>query len=134
MRPSGYVNRAAIRAFGDGGGTIVNMSSVAGLAGSPGNSHYSAAKAGIIGLTRSLGRELAGRGIRVNAVAPGSIDTPMSTRGSHRLRDSGAVGSLPMGRPGTPDEVAQAILYLASDQSTYITGEVRNISGGYYVS
>lgn len=113
-------------------GRIINISSMWGLVGASCEVHYSAAKAGLIGMTKALAKELAPSGITVNAVAPGVIDTPMN---SHL--DGEALAALceetPLGRLGRADEVAAAVLYLASDAAAFVTGEVLNISGGFVV-
>ena len=110
-------------------GRIVNVSSVAGVMGNPGQANYSAAKAGLIGLTKSLAREVGTRGITVNAVAPGFIDTEM-TRTLPEPARAAAVAATPMQRLGTADEVAQAIVFLASPAASYITGHVLHVDGG----
>ncbi len=110
------------------GGAIVNVSSVSGLAGIAGQAEYSAAKAAVIGLTRSLAKEMGPKKIRVNAVAPGFIDTDM-VRALPEKRKAEILSEIPMGRMGTPDEVASAVLFLASDQASYVTGEVLVIDG-----
>jgi len=107
-------------------GRIVNMTSIAALHGNRGQTNYAAAKAGIIGATKSLSRELASRGICVNAVAPGFIETEMS---EHISRDV-IRQSVPMGRAGSAEEVASVVAFLCSDAASYVTGEVINVSGG----
>lgn len=105
-------------------GAIVNIASVAGLTGNPGQSNYAAAKAGLIGLTKAVAKELAPKGIRCNAVAPGFIATDMTdSQGENPLLDR-----IPLGRMGQPEEVAQAVLYLL--QAQYVTGEVLRVDGG----
>ena len=106
-------------------GTIINISSVSGLSGNAGQCNYAASKAGLIGLTKSLAREYASRGIRCNAVAPGYIDTDM-TGG---LNERSLTSQIPLGRKGTPKDVAQAVAFLADAE--YITGEVLRVDGGY---
>ncbi len=108
------------------GGSIVNISSISGMIGNAGQANYSASKAGVLGLTRSVARELAPKGITCNAVAPGLIRTDMTTA----LTDNGGAleASIPLGRAGTPEDVAQAVAFLAS--ASYITGEVLRVDGG----
>jgi 3-oxoacyl-[acyl-carrier protein] reductase len=113
-------------------GRIVNLTSVVGLTGNPGQANYAAAKAGILGFTKSLARELGSRGITVNAVAPGFIDTDM-TRALSEEQRAALLGQIPMGRLGTPAEVAAAVLFLVSPQSAYITGETLHVNGGMYM-
>lgn len=106
------------------GGRIINISSVTGIMGNAGQANYAASKAGLIGLTKSVARELASRGITCNAVAPGFIDTDMTKD----LRESPLAASIPLGRMGKPEEVAQAVAFLAN--ADYITGEVIRVDGG----
>lgn len=108
-------------------GKIVNISSVAGLMGNPGQTNYSAAKAGIIGMTKSVARELAGRGICCNAVAPGFIETDMTAK---FVEDKAALDKIPLKRMGKAEEVANLVFFLASPMSDYITGEVIRCDGG----
>ena len=114
------------------GGRIVNVTSVVGFAGNAGQANYAAAKAGIVGFTRALARELGGRSITVNAVAPGFIDTDMT-------RDLGAgqrtrmLEQIPLGRLGAPEEIAAAVTFLASSDAAYITGETLHVNGGMYM-
>src|ERR1700722_15998352 len=110
-------------------GRIVNVSSIAGVIGNAGQSNYSAAKAGLIGLTKSLAREVASRDITVNAVAPGFIDTEMTTVLSEAIR-AAAVAAIPKARMGTAEEVASAIAFLVMPESGYITGHVLHVDGG----
>ena len=114
------------------GGSIVNLTSVVGEMGNAGQTAYAASKAGLIGLTKSLARELASRNIRCNAVSPGFIGTDMT---AHLPEDARANirGSIPLARLGTPEDVANAVLFLASDASAYVTGEVLRVNGGMYM-
>ncbi len=110
-------------------GSIINMSSVAGTKGNPGQANYSASKAGLIGLTLSAAKELGSRGIRVNAVAPGFIVTDMTAKlGQEHMKE--AIGAISLGRAGTPEEVAELVFFLAGEGSSYITGQVIGIDGG----
>ena len=110
-------------------GRIVNLSSVTGLMGNMGQTNNAAAKAGILGMTKSYAREVAGRGITVNAVAPGFIDTDMTEAMPEGAKDKIITG-IPMGRTGKPEDVAEAVAFLASEQAGYITGEVLRVDGG----
>jgi len=113
-------------------GRIVNLTSVVGLTGNPGQANYAAAKAGLLGFTKSLARELGSRGITVNAVAPGFIDTDM-TRALSEEQRAALLRQIPAGRLGTPAEVAAAVLFLVSPQAAYITGETMHVNGGMYM-
>lgn len=108
------------------GGKIINITSVSGLMGNAGQTNYSASKAGLIGLTKSVARELASRNICCNAIAPGLIKTEMT----ENLDGSALLGGIPLGRAGTPEEVAELAAFLAQDSSNYITGEVIRVDGG----
>lgn len=108
-------------------GKIISISSVSGIMGNGGQANYSASKAGIIGLTKAVARELAGRGICVNAVAPGFIDTDMTEKID---KDNALLNQIPLGRTGSPEDVAAAVLFLAGDGGNYITGEVIRVDGG----
>ncbi len=110
-------------------GVIINISSIIGLVGNIGQVNYSASKAGIIGITKSLAKELASRNIRVNTVAPGFIQTPMTGELSEE-RKKLMLEAIPLNRIGTPEEVADLVLFLASGESSYITGQVVNVDGG----
>jgi len=110
-------------------GAIVNVSSIVGLHGNPGQTNYSASKAGIIGFTKALARELGVRGIRANVVAPGYVDTRLTQALPDELKD-GMLASTPLGRFGTPEDVAGAVRFLCSDEASFITGEVLLVDGG----
>jgi len=113
-------------------GRIVNISSVVGLMGNPGQTNYAASKAGVVGFTKSLAREVAARGITVNAIAPGYIATPMTESLSERVKEI-FIDLIPMKRFGEPKEVAQLVRFLLSDEAAYITGQVVGINGGMYM-
>ncbi|HEX9205623.1 MAG TPA: 3-oxoacyl-[acyl-carrier-protein] reductase [Candidatus Deferrimicrobiaceae bacterium] len=113
-------------------GRVINLSSVVGMMGNAGQSNYAAAKAGIIGFTKSMARELAPRNITVNAIAPGFIRTAM-TAGLPEAVQKGFLGQIPLGRFAEPREVAELALFLASDAASYITGQVIGINGGMYM-
>jgi len=110
-------------------GRIINISSVVGIMGNAGQTNYSATKAALIGFTKSLAKEVGSRGITVNAVAPGFIDTPMTQSLPEDVKEA-YKKQIPLGRFGTPDDVANAVLFLASEEASYITGEVINVNGG----
>jgi len=110
-------------------GRIVNMASVVGLMGNAGQSNYAAAKAGVIGFSKSMAKELASRGITVNMVAPGFIATDMTAAMTDKAREATLAG-IPLGRAGQPEDVANAVCFLVSDSASYITGQVVNVDGG----
>ena len=110
-------------------GRIVNLSSVVGVAGNAGQANYAASKAGVIGLTKSAAKELASRGITVHAVAPGFIDTDMTSVLSDKVKE-GAAAQIPLGTFEQPEDVAAAVAFLASEEGRYITGQVLHVDGG----
>lgn len=113
-------------------GRIINITSVVGRTGQEGQVNYAASKAGLIGFTRSLAREVASRGITVNAVAPGYIETPMTAVLDEKLR-AAMIANVPLGRPGTDTDIAQSVAFLASDAAAYITGHVLDVNGGMFM-
>ena len=124
------LNRAAIKSMIKRRyGRIINISSIIGLSGNAGQSNYAASKAGIIAMSKSIAKEDASRGITINCVAPGYIDTPMTEILDDSIKNS-IIAHIPAGRIGTPQDVANAVLFLASDESTYITGHTLSVNGG----
>ncbi len=113
------------------GGSIINMSSYSGLEGNRGQANYAASKAGMLGLTKSTAKELAGKSVRCNAVAPGFIETEMTSVLPQQAKDM-ALDQIPMKRFGQPEDIAQAVGFLASDASQYITGQVLSVDGGMH--
>ncbi len=113
-------------------GRIITITSMVGVTGNAGQANYAASKAGLIGLTKSLARELAPRNITVNAVAPGYIDTDMTASLNEKSKES-ILSLIPLGRAGTQDDVAGVVEFLASDKASYITGQVIHVSGGMYI-
>ena len=125
-----YTCRAAARGMMKRrGGSIVNISSIVGLHGNPGQTNYSASKAGIIGLTKALARELAGRGVRANVVAPGYVESRLTDAISEEMKTL-MLGNTPLGRFGKPADIAGAVRFLCSDDASFITGEVLLVDGG----
>ena len=113
-------------------GRIVNITSVVGRTGQAGQVNYAASKAGMIGMTRALAREVGSRGITVNAVAPGYIETPMTAVLDQKQREA-MLAEIPLGRAGTDAEIAQCVAFLASDAAAYITGHVLDVNGGMFM-
>ena len=113
-------------------GRIVNIASIAGLMGNAGQANYAASKAGVVGLTKSIARELASRGVTCNAVAPGFIETSMTANMNQAALEA-ASRSIPVGRMGKPEDVAAAVAFLAGDDAGYITGTVLNVDGGFFM-
>ncbi len=110
-------------------GRIINITSVSGILGNAGQANYAASKAGIIGLTKTMARELASRGITVNAVAPGFVDTDMTQALPDGVKEA-AVAQIPLGRFGKPEDIADMVAYLASEKAAYITGQIISVDGG----
>lgn len=113
-------------------GRIINIASIVGLMGNAGQANYAASKAGVIGMTKSVAREVAGRNVTCNAVAPGFIETAMTDAMPEKRRDE-MIAGIPLGRLGGPDDVAKATLFLASNAASYITGQVLSVNGGLYM-
>jgi 3-oxoacyl-[acyl-carrier protein] reductase len=111
------------------GGRIINITSVVGLTGNAGQSNYAAAKAGLIGFTKSVAREMASRGITANAIAPGYIETDITSVLSDEIKTT-VLNNIPLGRLGQPDDVASVVVFLASDAAAYITGQTLAVDGG----
>jgi len=113
-------------------GRIVNVASVVGLTGNAGQSNYAASKAGLVGFTKSVAREVASRGITVNAVAPGFIETDMTAAMTEKAKEA-VTSAIPMGRVGRPEDVAGAVVFLAGDAAAYVTGQVLGVDGGFHM-
>jgi acetoacetyl-CoA reductase len=128
-----YMSRAVIESMREKKfGRIVNISSVNGQLGQFGQTNYSAAKAGILGFTKALARETAARGITINAIAPGYIETDMTSKVAPDIMKK-IIEGIPVGRMGKPDEIARAVIFLAADEAAFITGETLSVNGGQYM-
>jgi len=114
-------------------GRIINITSVVGASGNPGQANYAAAKAGVVGMTKSLARELGSRSITVNCVAPGFIDTDM-TRALPEAQRTALLAQIPLGRLGVPEDIGAAVAFLASPAAAYVTGCVLHVNGGMYMA
>jgi 3-oxoacyl-[acyl-carrier protein] reductase len=113
-------------------GRIINIASITGVIGNPGQANYAAAKAGLIGLTKTIARECASRGVTVNAIAPGFIETDMTAVLPEKAREA-LISQVPLGRPGQPEDVAGVVAFLASEAAAYLTGQVIHVSGGMFM-
>jgi 3-oxoacyl-[acyl-carrier protein] reductase len=134
LRPVFRLSRAVMRGMMKARwGRIINITSVVGASGNPGQANYAAAKAGVVGMAKSLARELGSRNITVNCVAPGFIDTDM-TRALSDEQKNALLAQIPLGRLGRPEDVAAAVAYLASPAAAYVTGAVLHVNGGMYLS
>jgi len=110
-------------------GRIINITSIVGVTGNPGQANYAASKAGLIGMSKSMAQEVASRGLTINCVAPGFIETPMTDALNNEQKDR-LLPSIPAGKLGSPDDIASAVLYLASDEAGYVTGQTLHVNGG----
>ncbi len=134
LKPVFRLSRAVMRGMMKARwGRIINITSVVGAAGNPGQANYAAAKAGVVGMAKSLARELGSRNITVNCVAPGFIDTDM-TRALSEEQKSALLAQIPLGRLGRPEDVASAVAFLASPAAAYVTGSVLHVNGGMYMA
>jgi len=134
LKPVFRLSRAVMRGMMKARwGRIINITSVVGASGNPGQANYVAAKAGVVGLSKSLAQELGSRNITVNCVAPGFIDTDM-TRSLPEAQKAALLGQIPLGRLGQPEDIAAAVAYLASPAAAYVTGAVLHVNGGMYMS
>ena len=134
LKPVFRLSRAVMRGMMKARwGRIINITSVVGASGNPGQANYAAAKAGVVGMSKSLARELGSRSITVNCVAPGFIDTDM-TRALSEEQKNALLEQIPLGRLGQPEDIAAAVAYLASPAAGYITGAVLHVNGGMYLS
>ena len=134
LKPVFRLSRAVMRGMMKARwGRIINITSVVGAAGNPGQANYAAAKAGVVGMAKSLARELGSRNITVNCVAPGFIDTDMTRSLSEEQRQA-LLAQIPLGRLGQPEDIAAAVAYLASPAAAYVTGAVLHVNGGMYMS
>ncbi len=124
--------KEAVKLMGKRGGKIISISSVVAFSGNQGQVNYSASKAAIVGLTKTIAKEYAGRGIRANAIAPGFIQTAMTDKLSDKVKDE-MMKNIPLGHFGSPEDVANAVVFLSSNESDYITGHVLHINGGMYM-
>jgi len=130
LRSAFLCTRAALRPMlRQRSGRIINMASISGIRGNPGQANYSASKAALIGFTKSVAREVASRGITVNAVAPGLIETDITAQMPDKAREA-LITQIPLGRMGTPEDVAGLVAYLASEEAGYITGQAFVVDGG----
>ncbi|THH37568.1 3-oxoacyl-[acyl-carrier-protein] reductase [Neolewinella litorea] len=123
------LTKHALRTMMRGGGSIINMSSIVGIQGNAGQANYAASKAGIIGFSKSIAKEMGSRNVRCNVIAPGFIETDMTDELPEKVRE-GYLSNIPLKRFGTPEEIANACIYLGSDLSSYVTGQVISVDGG----